>query len=86
MRGAASALQISTIEFFAKKVTNVYLKALTVLNKSSILDALIGLEYASASRYSLVLKIQTEMSPWKQVKMASFQSTISIWSLGQLIV
>ena len=63
VRGAASALQISTIEFFAKKVTNVYLKALTVLNKSSILDALIGLEYASASRYSLVLKIQTEISP-----------------------
>ena len=82
MRGAANALQISTIEFFAKKVTNVYLKALTVLDKSSILDALVGLEYASASRYSIALKIQTEISPWKQVKMPSFQSTISIWSLG----
>ena len=74
------------MEVSAKIVSNVDLKPLTILTKSSILDALLGPKLASAVEYNPVLKIQTEISHWQQVKEESFQSTITVWSLGQKTV
>ena len=62
----------STTELFAKIVSKVSLKTVTILAKSSILDTWLGAECASADGYNIVLKVQTEMSPWQQVKTESF--------------
>ena len=45
---------------------------LTIFVKSLVLDPWLGLEYASADEHNTVLKVQTELSPWQQVKMESF--------------
>ena len=45
---------------------------LTIRAKMSILLAWPGPEYVSVSGYNMVPKIQTEISPWQQEKMASF--------------
>ena len=44
---------------------------LAILAKRFILDAWLGPDSASAGEYNTFLKIQTEMSRWQQVKMAS---------------
>ena len=70
-------------EPFAKIISNVNLKPLTVLAKSSILDIWIGPECAFPSECNTVPKIQTEITPWQEVKMASFWSNLYIWNLVQ---
>ena len=74
------------VKLFAKVVSNFNLKLLTILAKSSNLDAWLAREYASAGGYYTVLQIQTEISPAQQVRIESFQPIIFIWSLDQLIV
>ena len=56
------------MEIFCKN-SKVDLKLLTILAKRSILDAWLGPGRASAGGYNTVLKIETEISPWQQVKM-----------------
>ena len=58
------------MEHFVKMFSNGYLKPLTILAKTSILDAWLGQECASAGEYNAVLQIQMEMPPREQVKMA----------------
>ena len=57
------------MELSAKIVSSVNLKALTILEKRYILDASVSLECAFAGENNVVIKIQTEISPWQQVKM-----------------
>ena len=54
------------------KNSKVNFQLLTIVAKRSALDALLGPEYALTSGYNTVLKIQTEILPWQQVKMVSF--------------
>ena len=60
------------MERFAKIVISINSKLLTILAKSSILDARLGPECVSTGRYNTNLKIQMELSPRQQVKMESF--------------
>ena len=81
--GAIRALQTSTMVLLAKIFSNVNLKTSTVLAKRLILDAWLGPGRASADWYITALKIQTKICKVRrQVKVESFQSTISIWSLS----
>ena len=64
--------QISAIEIFAKAVNKMNLKPLTGFAKSCISDACQGSEYVSGGGYNTGLKIYTEISPWRQVKLVSF--------------
>ena len=65
-----------------KIVSKVNLITLTILTKRLILDAWLGSGRNSADWYIKVLKIQTKMcKDGRQVKMESFWSTVSIWSL-----
>ena len=60
-------------ETYFCKISNAKLKPLTILVRRSILDASLAPECVSAGEnINKVFKIQTEMSPWKQVKMALF--------------
>ena len=52
--------------------THLGLKPLTILAKRSILDAWLFPKWAYVGGYHTVFKIQTEMSPWQQVRMESF--------------
>ena len=54
------------------KNSHVNLKPLTIPAKRPIIDVALGPECASAVEYNVVLKIQREISPWQQVKIASF--------------
>ena len=52
--------------------THLGLKPLTILAKRSILDAWLFPKWVSVGGYNTVSKIQTEISPWQQVRMESF--------------
>ena len=71
VRWIIRALQTSTMELFAKGVSSVNVKTLTILVKWSILDGL-SPEYISPDGYKTDRIIETELSPWKQIKMESF--------------
>ena len=57
------------MELYAKTVGNINLKTLTILVKRFLLDAWLGPEYAPAGGYNIVLKIQTEISPWQHLNL-----------------
>ena len=71
VRWIIRALQTSTMELFAKGVSCVNVKTLTILVKRSILDGL-SPEYISPDGYKTDRIIETELSPWQQIKMESF--------------
>ena len=50
------------------KSSNVSLNTLTILANSSIWDAWLGPEFASAGGHNTAFKIQAEISLWQQVK------------------
>lgn len=58
-----------------KIVSNVYSKLLTILAKSSILDAWMGRQCASAGGLKIVLKIQMEIFPQIFIGGVSFQKS-----------
>ena len=62
--------------------SNVKLKQLIILTNG--ID--VWLRPECGSGHNIVLKIQSNISPWKQVKVALFYATLSIWNLGHLIV
>ena len=70
--GLFRARQTCTKKNFAKIVNNVNLKLLTILEKRTNLDAWLSPACASAGGCNIVLKIQSEISHWQQVKIESF--------------
>ena len=71
-KGLFRAPQTCTKKNFAKIVNNVNLELLTILEKRINLDAWLSPACASAGGYNIVLKIQSEISHWQQVKIESF--------------
>ena len=72
VRGVIRAIQTSMIVLLAKIVNNVNLITLTILSKSVILDAWLGLGRSFADGYITVLKIQMEIcTDRRQVKKES---------------
>lgn len=62
LREQVNTLQTSPMRHFAKIVSSINIKLLTILAKRSILDACLVLVGASAGGCNTVIKIQTEIS------------------------
>ena len=78
VRGIIRLLQTFAMELFAKIVSSVNLRSLSIVAKRPIiLNA--WSECASKGVCNTVLKIKRKISPWKFVKMESPKSTVSIW-------